>query len=299
MAIETRHLHLFEAIYACRSITRAAEQLGLSQPTVSIGLGQLRKHFGNPLFVQTPEGMTPTPFASGLIGPVREAIDGLRRISTSRAEFDPASDSREFRIAMSDASHITLMPQIYAALSAQAPHCTVRAVPIRPDTGAALISGEADVAIGYLPELETGFYQRVLYDEDWICLTRQGAVRPPLTRPDYEAADHVHITYGTGRALIEAAMRDHAVVRRIMLRLPGILGLPAILNSSDLVATLSRKIGERLAELGGLTAYPCPVAIAGFPVKVHWHARYHSDPANTWLRRLCVEQLSATAFRAG
>ena len=283
----------FEAIYACRSITRAADRLGLSQPTVSIGLGQLRKHFGDPLFVQTSDGMIPTPFAAGLVDQVRETLDDLKRLSDSRAVFDPQQASREFRIAMTDASHITLMPQIYSALRSGAPRCAIRALPMRSDTGAALLSGDADVAIGLAPELETGFYQRVLYDQDWICLARPQAMRSDLSRADYEAAEHVHVSHGTGQLLLEAAVRDHSVTRHVVLRLPGFLGLPAILNSSDLLATLPRHIGEKLAALGGLTAYPCPIPIAGFQVKIHWHARYNSDPANTWLRRLCIDVLGA------
>lgn len=295
--LDARHLNLFEAIFANRSITRAAQRLGLSQPTVSIGLGQLRRHFGDPLFVQTPQGMTPTPFAADLIGPVRETLEDLKRISDARAEFDPMHARREFRIAMTDASHITLMPHIYAALRNLAPLCTIRALPIRPDTGAALISGDADVAIGLVPELEDGFYQRVLYDQDWICLTRKVAGRPPLTRAAYEAAEHVHVSYGTGQLLLEAAVRDQVIARHVALHLPGFLGLPAILNNSDLVATLPRHIGESLATLGGLAAHQCPIAIAGFQVKIHWHARYHRDPANVWLRRICIDRLSAD--RAG
>lgn len=291
--LDTRHLMFFEAIYACRSITRAADRLGLSQPTVSIGLGRLRKHFGDQLFVQTSDGMIPTPFAAGLVDQLHDTLDNLKRLSDSRAVFDPKQASREFRIAMTDASHITLMPQIYSAVRSGAPQCTIRALPMRSDTGAALLSGDADVAIGLAPELETGFYQRVLYDQDWICLARPEVVRPDLSRADYEAAEHVHVSHGTGQLLLEAAVRDHAVTRHVVLRLPGFLGLPAILNSSDLLATLPRHIGERLAALGSLTARPCPIPIAGFQVKIHWHARYNHDPANAWLRRLCIDVLGA------
>jgi len=66
------------------------------------------------------------------------------------------------------------------------------------------------------------------------------------------------------------------------------LGLPAILSTTDLIATLPRHIGETLAASGNLQVLRCPVAISGFTVKQHWHARYHHDPATRWLRQVCA-----------
>lgn len=72
--IDLRLLRLFHAVYEAGSTTRAAEKLGLSQPTVSIGLKQLRDHYGDPLFVQASGKMRPTPFAADLIDPIRAAL---------------------------------------------------------------------------------------------------------------------------------------------------------------------------------------------------------------------------------
>jgi hypothetical protein len=84
-------------------------------------------------------------------------------------------------------------------------------------------------------------------------------------------------------------MEQQRIHRRLALELPGFLGLPAIIGTTDLIATLPRHIGETLAEVYGLKALPCPVAIPGFTVKQHWHARFHNDAANRWLREVCAE----------
>ena len=76
---------------------------------------------------------------------------------------------------------------------------------------------------------------------------------------------------------------------RVMLSLPGFLGLAAIVSASDLVATLPRTIGELLARNAGLRMLACPFPVPPFTVKQHWHARFHQDPANRWLR----EQVAA------
>ncbi|WP_028310871.1 LysR family transcriptional regulator [Derxia gummosa] len=285
-------LRLFELLHANGSVTRAAELLGQSQPTVSIWLGQLRRQFGDPLFVRTPAGMQPTPRAGELIGPVREVLATLRGIVAAPTDFDPATSRRRFRVCMTDASHITLLPRLLGRLRAQAPGSTLEALRIDADTPRLLAAGEADLALGLVPGLEAGFYQQVLFSQDWICLASASHPRlgSSLSLLAWQAESHVVIVSGTGSQLLEAALRAQRVERRVVLALPGFLGLPAIVSGSDLVATLPRHIGETLAaQWPGLRAFACPVAVEGFTVKQHWHERFHHEPGNRWLRAQCAE----------
>src|SRR5512135_1115288 len=100
---DLRMLVLFDEVYRSQSMTRAAERLALSQPTASIWLAKLRREWRDPLFVRTSAGMQPTPRADALIGPAREALALLRRLSGVEAMFDPGSAHRSFRICMTDA----------------------------------------------------------------------------------------------------------------------------------------------------------------------------------------------------
>lgn len=299
--LDIRLLRLFEAIHATGSITRAAESLGLAQPTVSVGLGQLRVHFGDPLFVRGADGMLPTPLADQLIGPVRDALQGLRQIAGWRADFEPATAQRVFRIAMTDASHITLLPAIMTAFRESAPGIMLEASRIDEELPGALQTGDVDLALGLIPTLESGFFQQVLFRQDWVCLAARAHPRlgDGLTWARYAEEQHIGVISGTGQELLEAAIRDHGIERRVALRLPGFLGLATILAGSDLIATLPRHIGTVLAELGGLAVHECPFAIPGFSVKQHWHMRYHHDPANRWLRKLCARLFLASEFAAG
>ena len=47
---------------------------------------------------------------------------------------------------------------------------------------------------------------------------------------------------------------------------------------------MPRNIGETLARMNGMAVFDCPFAVERFDVKQHWHARYHEDAANRWLR---------------
>jgi DNA-binding transcriptional LysR family regulator len=226
-SIDLRLLRIFDAMHANRHVTRAADELGLSQPTISIGLGKLRQKFGDPLFVRTNEGMLPTTRADALVGPIRDVLHSLKHICEIEAEFDPSTATRKFRICMTDASHITLLPQILAAVRKAAPSVVLEAARIDDLMLQALQSGEANLALGLIPSLETGFYQQTLFRQDFICLTgpRHPRIRKALTLAHYQAEGHVGIVSGTGQQLLEEALEKFGIERRVMLRLPGFLGL--------------------------------------------------------------------------
>ena len=288
--LDANLLRLFELLYDTRSVTRAAERLGLAQPTVSIWLAKLRRQLGDPLFVRTPSGMLPTPEADALIAIVRQALESLRFLAERQTKFDPATSERRFRIGMTDASHVTLLPQLLAHVRSLAPGVRLGAERIDERIGQRLEAGEVDLALGLIPELGAGFYQQSLYDQDWVCLAnaRHPRIRQHLSREDYEREGHVTIVAGTGHRLLDDSVERLRLRHRVALELPGFLGLSAIVSTTDLLATLPRHIGETLAARDELSVFACPLPIEGFTVKQHWHSRYHHDAGNRWLRELCA-----------
>jgi DNA-binding transcriptional LysR family regulator len=288
--LDSKQLRLFELLCSTRSVSQSAQALGQCQPTVSIWLSKLRRQLGDPLFIKTAQGMQPTPRALALLPTVRSALDALRQLKPTAAAFEPALSTRRFRICMTDASHVTLLPQLLAQVRTLAPQVTLEAARMDDNTAEALQSGQADLAIGLVPWLESGFYQQALFAQDWVCLVQAQHPRigQVLERRIYKEEGHIGITAGTGSQLLAQALLRHRVQRRVVLELPGFLGLAAVVASTDLVATLPRHIGETLARLNGLRVLPCPIPIPGFTVKQHWHARFHQEPGNVWLRGLCA-----------
>lgn len=286
-------LRLLDVLYSTGSVTRAALALGQSQPTVSIWLARARAQLGDPLFVRTASAMLPTPRMDALIATVREVLIGLQRLAQAHTPFHPATAQRELRVYMTDASHITLLPVLFSHLRALAPGVRLSAPMMGEGVATALQNGQADLAIGFIPGLEAGFYQQALYAQDWVCLCNpqhpQWGALNSLSPAQYASAHHAGISGGTGARLVDAAMHSAGITRQVPLDLPGFLGLSAILSTTDLLATLPRNIGETLARAAGLKVLPCPIAIPRFMVKQHWHTRYHQDSANQWLRGVVAE----------
>lgn len=290
--LDLRLLTVFQEIARTRSVSAAAEALGMAQPTVSIALGKLRRRFGDPLFVRTSGGMMPTPFAARLQQPLADALDLLARTLDHEITFDAGASERDFRVAMTDISQVVLLPRLLDHLKGTAPRVTLDVRHIDDGTPRALEAGDAELAIGFMPQLEAGFHQQTLFTQRYVCLARADHPRigDRLTLKRFVAESHVQVAWsGTGHRLVEKALADAGIVRTIALRLPGFLGLAAIIGQSDLLVTVPGRLAEALAGTQNLKALKPPIDFPPYAVKLHWHERVHRDPGHQWLRKTLLE----------
>lgn len=284
---DVKYLRFLDTLYRTRRLSRTAELLGQSAPTMSIWLAALREQLRDALFVRTPGGMQPTPRTESLMPLVRNALDSLRGIVAGPGSFDPQTAERQFRLCMTDGSMLTLLPRILAHLRLQAPQVKLKAIKINARTPRLLESGEADLALGFVPTLATGFYQQALFDQVWVCLVNPDhpEIGKRLDLETYAQARHIEIPGGTGHAMLADALARHQVMRRVALEIPVYLGIPAIISSSDLIATVPSLTGHTLARRSGLSIHPCPVPVPSFTVMQYWHERVHLDAGHRWLRQ--------------
>lgn len=282
-------LLVFDEIYKTRNVTRASENLGLPQSTVSLGLARLREHFNDRLFSRTAKGMVPTPRAENAIEDVRRALQSLQHALAGEPQFDPAGSSREFRICMTDISEIVLLPGLLNYLRQHGPGIQVDISKISLDSPMELADGEVDLAVGFMPHLEAGFYQQKLFDQDFVCLVARDhpRVRDKLTLAALQSEGHVLVrTSGTGHAIVDKALARAEVTRKVALRLPSFLGVARIVAQTELLAIVPHRYGDEMANSEAIRMLPVPVALPGFVVKQHWHERYHADTSNRWLRQV-------------
>lgn len=282
-------LYVFDAIYKTGNVSRAADNLGMAQSSVSIALGKLRGHFGDRLFSRTANGMAPTPHAQEVIGEVRRAIDALAQALSHREQFDAASETREFRICMTDISEIVLLPRLLNHLSEAAPGIRFDISKISASTPRDLEDGAIDLALGFMPHLDAGFYQQTLFQQNFVCLVAQThpRIQGTLSKAAFGAEGHLSVkTSGTGHDIVDKTIDKEGAPRRIVLQLPSFLGLGRIVADTTFIATIPNKYASAIRTGEALQLLPCPFSMPSFAVKQHWHERYHADPANRWLRQI-------------
>lgn len=292
--LDLNQLVVFHRLMLERRVSRVAEQLGRTQPAVSNALARLRRHFGDELFLRTPAGMVPTPRAEQLAVPVAQALALLHQGLNPAVRFDPATERRAMTIGMTDIGEIVFLPALVQRLAHEAPGIalsTVRhtAVNLREDMEA----GRVDLAIGLLPQLKAGFFQQRLFMQRYVCLFRRGHAldgRRRITRADYAAAEHlVVVAAGTGHGRVDERIRRAGIDRVVRLTVPHFVGVGHILQHTELVATVTEKLAERLAGPFGLAHAPHPVKLPEVSINAFWHAKVHRSAAHQWLRRVVFE----------
>ena len=293
--IDTRLLRVFNEIYAKKSVSNAALALGLPQPAVSIALAKLREHFGNPLFVRTTDGMVPTPLGAELIEPVRAALNAVSAVVDFSTHFEPSTSKRVFKIAMTDISQLILLPKLWERLRLTAPGVGIDVFPLSSDTPQLLESGAVDLALGYVPELEAGFYQQRLFSQHFVCMVSQShpRIQGKLKLKQYLQEDHAAIvSSGAAPKIIDETLHAMGKERRIALRIPHFLGASFVVELTDLLITIPQRLAEVLQGRGAYVIYPVPFVIPTYEVKQHWHERYHHDAASRWLRGVIADLLT-------
>lgn len=236
--------------------------------------------------------MVPTPHAETLLGPLRQALELLRVATKQQVLFDPGGSERRFRVAMTDISHLEFLPGLVNRINALAPAVRIEVLRITADTPKMLESGESDLAVGFMPELEAGFYQQRLFDQTFACVVRKDHPRidSRVTTTAFKREKHVVVTAaGTGHSLVERELERLAIRRSVMLLLPTLPGLGNLLAHTDLVATVPERIAQMLVRIANVKALPPPFELPRFAIKQHWHERFQQDPANRWLRSVIAE----------
>ncbi len=301
MKPKTFDLNLLSVVVALdetRSVTRAAQNLGMSQPGLSSALARLRRHFGDPMFVRTSEGMRPTPRGLVVADEARAVLQRVSEKMLNAPRFVPEETTTEFSFAMPDVGEMVFVPPLMEALRTLAPNATVRTASYGPqELELVMEAGQVDIALGYFPDLKSSaFFKQRLMMHGFTCMMRLGhPAAKRLTRTLYSELEHVVVEAPTrSQELVDNYLDRRNIFRKVRLRTKHYLTLPVIVATSDLVATVPSAVGRVFAELGQVMLVEPPYNIPKFPIQQHWHRRYDQDLRNRWLR----EQL-ASLFGGG
>src|ERR1700674_843429 len=292
--LDLEWLNVFVEVYKTQSVSRAAEKLGLPQANASIALNKLRRHFGDRLFSRTSRGMEPTPYAQQAYPEVLASVERLAKLIGPRTSFDPAAARRQFRICMTDISEIVVLPTLVNHLRRVAPGVRIEIEQISTGSPKRLEAGEIDLAVGFMPHLEAGFYQQTLFDQNFVCLAskQHPRVRSRPTERAFLAEGHIVVTTsGTGHSIVDKMLAQKGYQRSVVLKLPSFLGVARIVAQTELLVIVPRRLGEALALQELVCMFEPPLALPSYSVKQHWHERFHADAGNAWLRRTMAELL--------
>lgn len=293
--IDLNLLFVFEAVMQERSVTRAAQRLCVSQSSVSHALNRLRTSLKDELFIRGTGEMRPTPRAIALAASVTPTLMHIRA-ALSPAEFIPAKAVHTFQIAMTDYAATLLLEKLTKIVRSRAPGINLKiSLNVMREAWTLLDKQEIDVMVGMVPAPPDRFASELLYEDGIIVvMSRQNPLaRRPLTLEQYAAAKHVYIPVDgvmpvhTGR--IDRVLDLKGLVRRHVLTVGQFSLAPPIIEQTDYIMTIPRRLGEMCRTRHKLRVVECPVELPLQPTRIIWHPQLGNHSANRWLIQVLRE----------
>ncbi|SDI34105.1 DNA-binding transcriptional regulator, LysR family [Pseudomonas flavescens] len=295
--VDLNLLKIFDALRRKQSVTQAGDLMGLSQPAMSFALSKLRILFDDPLFVRTSRGMQPTARALQIAEPVQRILELVSSEVLPSSGFVAEYSERKLVLCMSDIGEMVFLPRLMRVLDERAPGLRIRTLALSSEQlEEGLDAGDVDAAIGYFPRLlNSSIRNRALYSHSFVCIVREDhpQIGERLSAEQYQAADHVAVQAdGRGMGVLDRELAMRGVTRRVRFSLPRFMGVPFLVAESDMIATVPLAVGRRFAEIARVRLVALPWDITGYDIHLHWHTRFHHDPANRWLRETLADLLA-------
>ena len=295
--IDLNLLVIFQQLLQERRVSAVAVNLGLTQPTVSNALNRLRQQLGDELFLRTSKGMEPTAYAMQLAEPIGYALSSIQETLNQTTRFDPQTSQRKFIVGMSDIGEIYFLPTLMKLFAQIAPGISLSTI---RTTGASLAddmeAGRVDMSVGWLPHLKSGFFQRRLFVQQYVCMFRRGHPLDKLSelsRYEFEQADHVVVSaVGTGHATVDASIEKLGIKRKVVLTVPHFVAVGHILSTTDMIATVPERFARYCVDPFDLRYTALPLTLPEICINMFWHSRFHKEPGNQWFRSLIFENFS-------
>jgi len=281
-----------------RSISRAAEQMNMSQSAMSNALTRLRQYFDDPLLVQVGRRLELTPRAEAMQDSVRDILVRVDAAISSEVDFDPAQSNREFSVLMSDFTMQVLMPHVLRLAYSASRSIRFRLLPQQTFPYLEIDRGEADLLVAPKIFSSPDHPSLPLFEDDYCCVVwNQGRFAgKQLTEKDFAEAGHVRMVPSTGAMSFEDQFLERrGIARRIETTSFSFTSLPYLVVGTDRIATVHSLIAKQAQRHLPIEIHPLPFPWTRLDEVLQWHGHRSRDPGLVWLRGIFEEAVVAMA----
>ncbi|HCM04664.1 MAG TPA: hypothetical protein DIC30_01510 [Oceanospirillales bacterium] len=301
-------LPIFETLMREQHLTRAAEQLAMSQPAVSNALKRLRSSFNDELFIRTARGLIPTSRAYELQQAIQPALHMIQDGCTA-PEFEPKTSLKAFSISMNAATEYLISPYLYQWLQNTAPNMKLQLHPDHlEDIPILLKDGRLDFSLDYVDFNDDQIHSEIIAKEDLviICAQNNKKIQGNISLKQFESLPQVSLiprsslTHKQSQLRgtpIEQLMNDDLPNRNITLNVSSFVAIPNIVANSELIAIVPKRIAQQYnkSQPNTLQCLAIPFTYPQVKMKLLWHKSHNSDPAHQWFKQ-GMSHLAKTFF---
>lgn len=294
-------LLVFHALVLERSVTRAARRLLIGQPAVSGALKRLRSTFADELFVRTSHGMKPTPRALELARRIDPLLLSLQQAVKDKPGFDPSTAKRVFRVGLTDALEVALMPELMRRLAKVAPGVgLISRSTDAPRVSSMLDASEIDLAVGVFRERAAWQRSRALFRWRFVCVFNPRLVKArgkKLSLAQYLRYPHLLTSFTADlRGFIDDQLEKMGLERRVIFSSPNFATSPFIVQQMPAMTTVPTFIAGAWRDALDLEVRPLPFRVPEFEVTLLWTAANDADAGVSWLISLFADAFTGKEF---
>ena len=281
-------LAALDVLLECRSVSRAADVLNLSQPAVSAALGRLRTFFGDELLTTHGKRMYPTPYAEALMPQVKDCLRGVELMISSSTVFDPATSQRTFRIIASDYVIVAAIVPLVARLVEIAPAVRLEMVLPNEVSIEHVAQGKADLLVTPQDFTSPELASEILYEERHVVAgwAENPVFKRALTEDDVMTAGHVGVAMGNAR--LGVFSDKHFMLlgrdRRVEVTTASFTTVPWLLKDTMRLAVMHERLAQAMSAWFPIAYAPLPFEIPLMRQMMQFHTTRRSDAGLAWLR---------------
>lgn len=293
--IDLNLFKIFQVIYKQRSISKAAIELNVSQPTISKALNKLREILDDPLFVFTSKEMQPTEFSQKIFSSITNGLDLLENTIHENRQFNPIEGEHIIRIGMSDYTETILLPHILeylnkinASIKIEVEHLPMPRRNHALEEQITDINIHGSIAQIYHQDYGAGIFQKYLFEDRYVFVMGANSTELSGKVSLGELARLRHAKFGVTR-IIDKLLSDHGLKRNVVLQVPHILVLPRLVAESDLVITIPEKLARDFEKQLPLKILEPPEPLPTLKFNMYWHEKNQKSSAHVWFRNVLIE----------
>ena len=294
-SLDLNLLTVFEATYELGTVSNAADRLALSQSATSHALSRLRKACRDELFVRSPKGLSPTTTARAMYPVIKQALEALRASLAEATGFDPATSRHHFRLSIPHPMGPFYSLDLRKAVAAVGPgiRLTFETISQQVLLEEALRDGIVDVAIDSIPVELDPFVNRKLFEDRMVLIARKNhpRVSAGITFEGLRNEEFIGLHHRRDAGHLPKALRElYNLQLREVGRVSGLLEIPTVVASTDLLGLLPSTMGPLMEKRLGLQVLAIPFQLPTLPIYVIWHESRRKDASHQWLREIVAAE---------
>ncbi|MGR5067962.1 MULTISPECIES: LysR family transcriptional regulator CalR [Vibrio] len=287
--VDLNLLTVFDAVMQEQNITRAAHNLGMSQPAVSNAVARLKVMFNDELFMRQGRGIQPTQRARQLFGPVRQALQLIRNELPSSV-FQAESSTRLFKLAICSPCDMRFAPKIMENVHEQAPN-----VQLHLDAefdrllSERMRYQEIDFVIDYARFDDQGFSSTEIFKDELVVIASKthSRIQAGVSAEQLINEKHAKLSRVHGqRSFSEQAYRE--LDCQAAYEGSSLSNLLYVVSQSELVTIAPRWMAENTINSDQLQILDFPFENKEISGYLSWHESSEKDKGHIWLRDLLM-----------